>query len=59
MFKIKQNILLNILLSLMSFSGLSTNILREIIGNKAKEQISKRVIQENFPTYKFSKKQPL
>ena len=39
----------------MSFSGLSTNILREIIGNKAKEQISKRVIQENKACQIFQK----
>ena len=39
----------------MSFSGLSMNILREIIGNKAKEQISKRVIQENKACRIFQK----
>ena len=39
----------------MYFSGLSMNILHEIIGNKAKGQISKRVIQENKACQDFQK----
>ena len=39
----------------MYFSGLSINILRESIGNKAKGQISKRVIQENKACQVFQK----